>query len=238
MNEQTLVEALKEKDIHLSEEQKKQLQRYYEVLVDWNDRMNLTAITEKDAVYLKHFYDSLTAAFSFDFQRPLRIVDVGAGAGFPSLPLKICFPEINVTIVDSLNKRITFLNALAEELHLTGVSFYHDRAEQFAQKKEHREQYDVAISRAVAKMSVLTELCLPLVKENGTFIAMKASGADEELQDAKKAISLLGGRVKDKMFFPLPEEGGDRAIIHIAKKKPTPKKFPRKPGTPNKQPIS
>lgn len=238
MNEQMLAEALKEKDIHLSETQKEQLRRYYEVLVDWNDRMNLTAITEKDAVYLKHFYDSITAAFDFDFQRPLRIVDVGAGAGFPSLPLKICFPEIDVTIVDSLNKRITFLNALAEELHLTGVAFYHDRAEQFAQKSEHREQYDLAISRAVARMSVLTELCLPLVKQEGTFIAMKASGADEELQDAQKAISLLGGKVAKKFSFPLPEEGGERTIVHIVKKKPTPKKFPRKAGTPNKQPIS
>ncbi|SDN96341.1 16S rRNA (guanine(527)-N(7))-methyltransferase RsmG [Alkalicoccus daliensis] len=238
MNEQTLIEALKEQNIHISSKQTQQLKRYFEVLVDWNERMNLTAITEEESVYLKHFYDSITAAFSFDFQRPLRIVDVGAGAGFPSLPLKICFPEIDVTIVDSLNKRITFLNALAEELDLTGVAFYHDRAEQFAQKREHREQYDVAISRAVARMSVLTELCLPLVKQGGTFIAMKASGAKEELADAKKAVSLLGGRVEKENHFTLPEEGGDRTIIHIAKVKTTPKKFPRKPGTPNKQPIS
>lgn len=238
MNEQTLIEALKEQDIHLDDKQTQQLKRYFEVLVDWNERMNLTAITEEESVYLKHFYDSITAAFSFDFKRPLRIVDVGAGAGFPSLPLKIVFPEIDVTIVDSLNKRITFLNALAEELNLTGVAFYHDRAEQFGQKQEHREKYDVALSRAVARMSVLTELCLPLVKQGGTFIAMKAAGAEEELAEAKKAVSLLGGQVDKENHFSLPEEGGERTIIHIKKVKATPKKFPRKPGTPNKQPIS
>ncbi|WP_147802530.1 16S rRNA (guanine(527)-N(7))-methyltransferase RsmG [Alkalicoccus halolimnae] len=237
MDEQTLVNALEEQNITLDDEQKKRLARYYEVLVDWNERMNLTAITEKDAVYLKHFYDSLTAAFSFDFKRPLRIVDVGAGAGFPSLPLKICFPEINVTIVDSLNKRITFLNALAEELGLTGVAFHHDRAEQFARKPDHRDQYDVAISRAVARMPVLTELCLPLVKENGMFIAMKAAGAGEELKDAQKAIKLLGGKVENTIDFSLPENGGERSIIHIRKAGSTPKKYPRKPGTPNKEPI-
>ncbi|TVP83144.1 MAG: 16S rRNA (guanine(527)-N(7))-methyltransferase RsmG [Alkalicoccus sp.] len=238
MNAKQLQEALEERGITLNNEQLQRLSRYYEILVDWNERMNLTAITEKEEVYLKHFYDSLTAAFSFDFRRPLRVVDVGAGAGFPSLPLKICFPEIDVTIVDSLNKRITFLNALAEELDLTGVAFYHDRAEQFARKKEHREQYDVVLSRAVARMSVLTELCLPLVKKDGMFIAMKASGAAEELEDARKAIQLLGGTVENKFDFPLPEEGGERSVIHVRKTGTTSKKFPRKPGTPNKQPIS
>lgn len=238
MNAQQLQEAVKEHGITLDDSQLQRLSRYYEILVDWNERMNLTAITEKEEVYLKHFYDSLTAAFSFDFRRPLRIADVGAGAGFPSLPLKICFPEIDVTIVDSLNKRITFLNALAEELDLTGVAFYHDRAEQFARKKEHREQYDVVLSRAVARMSVLTELCLPLVKKDGTFIAMKASGAEAELQDSQKAIRLLGGTVENKVDFSLPEEGGERSIIHVRKTGKTPKSYPRKPGTPNKQPIS
>ncbi|NJP38856.1 16S rRNA (guanine(527)-N(7))-methyltransferase RsmG [Alkalicoccus luteus] len=237
MNEQTMDQALRQHGIQLNDDQKTQLNRYYEVLVDWNERMNLTAITERDAVYLKHFYDSLTAAFHFDFNRPLRVVDVGAGAGFPSLPLKIVFPKLDVTIVDSLNKRITFLNALAEELRLTGVAFYHDRAEQFAQRPEHREQYDVAISRAVARMPVLTELCLPLVKNGGTFIAMKASGAADEMKDGQKAVSLLGGKTTAEKTFALPEDGGDRTIIHVEKIKRTPKKYPRKAGTPNKQPI-
>ncbi|CAM3806983.1 16S rRNA (guanine(527)-N(7))-methyltransferase RsmG [Alkalicoccus chagannorensis] len=238
MDEQRLAEALKQHGILLGDEQQRRLRRYFEVLVDWNDRMNLTAITEKEDVYLKHFYDSFTAAFYYDFDRPLQLVDVGAGAGFPSLPLKICFPELNVTIVDSLQKRITFLNALAEELDLTGVAFYHDRAEQFAQRQDHRGAYDLVISRAVARLSVLSELCLPLAKEGGDFLAMKASGASEELQDAEKALKVLGGSLHEKYDFELPEAGGSRSILHIKKTGRTPKKYPRKAGTPNKQPIS
>ncbi|MCR6098488.1 16S rRNA (guanine(527)-N(7))-methyltransferase RsmG [Salipaludibacillus agaradhaerens] len=237
MNEGQFKEALEQQGIALKEEQMTKFQRYYEILVDWNDRMNLTAITDKEEVYLKHFYDSITAAFYKDFTEPLTIVDVGAGAGFPSLPLKICFPHINVTIVDSLNKRITFLNALASELNLKGVSFYHDRAEQFGRKKDHREQYDMAISRAVARLPVLTELCLPLVKKGGQFIAMKGAGASEELEDAKKAIQILGGDVTHTHQFQLPIEKSERSIINIRKEKATPKTYPRKPGTPNKQPI-
>ncbi|PRO64349.1 16S rRNA (guanine(527)-N(7))-methyltransferase RsmG [Alkalicoccus urumqiensis] len=237
MNEAALQQALAEQNITLSTDQQKQLERYYGVLVDWNERMNLTAITEKEEVYLKHFYDSISAAFSFDFDRPLKVADVGAGAGFPSLPLKICFPELDVTIVDSLQKRITFLNALAEELSLTGVAFHHDRAEQFGRRPDHREAYDVVVSRAVARLPVLAELCLPLVKKGGTFIAMKASGAEEELRDAEKAIPLLGGKVEEAASFSLPEDGGQRTVIRIRKEKATPKKFPRKPGTPNKEPI-
>ncbi|UTR16578.1 16S rRNA (guanine(527)-N(7))-methyltransferase RsmG [Salipaludibacillus sp. LMS25] len=238
MNTDQFKESLEHQGIRLTEEHMVKFQRYYEILVDWNDRMNLTAITDKEEVYLKHFYDSITAAFYEDFTEPLTIVDVGAGAGFPSLPLKICFPHINVTIVDSLNKRITFLNALASELNLKGVAFYHDRAEQFGRKKEHREQYDMAISRAVARLPVLTELCLPLVKKHGHFIAMKGAGASDELVEAKKAIQLLGGHVKQTHHFQLPIEKSERSIIKIMKEKATPKTYPRKPGTPNKQPLS
>jgi 16S rRNA (guanine527-N7)-methyltransferase len=199
--------------------------------------MNLTAITDKEEVYLKHFYDSISAAFYFDLTKPLTLCDVGAGAGFPSIPLKICFPGLHVSIVDSLNKRISFLEHLAKTLKLENVSFYHDRAETFGQNPQHRGAYDVVTARAVARMSVLSELCLPLVKENGTFVAMKAASTTEELEAGKKAIVTLGGKVENIHHFLLPMENSERNIIIIKKVKPTPKKYPRKPGTPNKMPI-
>jgi 16S rRNA (guanine527-N7)-methyltransferase len=237
MNETQFRESLEEKGISLTDLQMNQFHRYYELLVEWNERMNLTAITQKEDVYLKHFYDSITVAFHENFRHPLTVIDIGAGAGFPSLPLKICFPHINVTIVDSLNKRITFLNALAEDLGLKGVAFCHDRAEQFARKKEHREHYDIAISRAVARLPVLTELCLPFAKKHGRFIAMKGAGAGEELEYSAKAIKLLGGKLENKYDFQLPIEESERSIIVVKKEKTTPKAYPRKPGTPNKQPL-
>jgi 16S rRNA (guanine527-N7)-methyltransferase len=237
MKEDQFAEMLNEKGITLSPRQLGQFETYFETLVEWNEKMNLTAITEKEEVYLKHFYDSLTAAFHFDFSRPVTLCDVGAGAGFPSIPLKIAFPELKVTIVDSLNKRITFLNHLAEKLGLEEVNFIHDRAETFGVKPGHRESYDIVTARAVARLSVLSELCLPLVKPGGTFVALKAANAKDELEDAKKAISVLGGRTDQSHTFSLPFEESDRTIIIVKKEKPTPKKYPRKPGTPNKTPI-
>ncbi|WP_078556389.1 16S rRNA (guanine(527)-N(7))-methyltransferase RsmG [Bacillus alkalicellulosilyticus] len=228
---------LLEKGIDLSPQQLEQFDKYYKILVEWNQKMNLTAITDEDEVYLKHFFDSISAAFHFDFSKPMSIVDVGAGAGFPSIPLKICFPLIEVSIVDSLNKRIGFLHHLAEQLGLNKVSFYHDRAETFAQNKKHREQYDVCLARAVARMPVLAELCIPLVKKGGTFIAMKGAAGKEELLEGKRAITEMGGIIKNDISFQLPIEESDRNIYIIAKEKQTPKKYPRKPGTPNKQPI-
>ncbi|AIE61695.1 16S rRNA (guanine(527)-N(7))-methyltransferase RsmG [Bacillus methanolicus] len=237
MNIEQFQTMLSGKGISLSQQQLDQYETYYQTLVEWNEKMNLTAITEKNEVYLKHFYDSITAAFYFDFQQPLRVCDVGAGAGFPSIPLKIAFPDLHITIVDSLNKRITFLEHLGKVLQLKNVQFIHDRAETFGQKKEHRESYDVVTARAVAKMSVLSELCLPLVKLSGTFIAMKAASANEELEAAKKAISVLGGSLQSVHSFRLPLEESERNILIIKKEKKTPKKYPRKPGTPNKTPI-
>ncbi|MEK3798894.1 16S rRNA (guanine(527)-N(7))-methyltransferase RsmG [Peribacillus sp. FSL H8-0477] len=228
---------LKEKGIELSSLQLQQFETYYELLVEWNEKMNLTAITEKEDVYLKHFYDSVSAAFYFDFTKPYKICDVGAGAGFPSIPLKICFPNLQVSIVDSLNKRISFLEHLAASLQLTNTTFYHDRAETFAQKADQREAYDIVMARAVARMSVLSELCLPLVKTGGTFIAMKAASAGEEIDIGKKAISAMGGKLEQVHPFLLPEENSERNIIIIQKVKQTPRKYPRKPGTPNKMPI-
>ncbi|WP_453992634.1 16S rRNA (guanine(527)-N(7))-methyltransferase RsmG [Bacillus nitroreducens] len=228
---------LEEKGISLSPTQLNQFETYYKLLVEWNEKMNLTAITEKPEVYLKHFYDSISAAFYFDFSREASICDVGAGAGFPSIPLKICFPHLKISIVDSLQKRITFLEELSKELKLEDMTFYHDRAETFGQKAEIRESFDIVMARAVARMSVLSELCLPLVKVNGTFIAMKAASVAEELEDGKKAIATLGGSVSNVHHFLLPLENSDRNIVIIDKKKTTPKKYPRKPGTPNRSPI-
>ncbi|RLQ93968.1 16S rRNA (guanine(527)-N(7))-methyltransferase RsmG [Falsibacillus albus] len=238
MNIEQFTEMLEEKGISLSSQQLSQFEKYYHLLVEWNEKMNLTAITDKEEVYLKHFFDSISAAFYVDdFQKELHICDVGAGAGFPSIPLKICFPNIKVSIVDSLNKRITFLENLAKELGLEGTYFYHDRAETFGKKEEHRETYDLVTARAVARMSVLSELCLPLVKPEGHFIAMKASSANEELDAAKKAIHILGGKLEKVHSFELPIEKSERNIIVVRKLKNTPKKYPRKPGTPNKTPL-
>ncbi len=229
-------QMLEEKGIFLSPQQFAQFETYYKLLVEWNEKMNLTAITDKEGVYLKHFFDSITPAFYYDFSQPLSICDVGAGAGFPSIPLKICFPHLHVSIVDSLQKRITFLNHLAAQLELEGVAFYHDRAETFGQKSV-RESFDVVMARAVARLSVLSELCLPLVKVGGTFIAMKGASAQEELEQGKTAIRVLGGEVAKVEQFLLPIEESERAIVFVEKKRKTPKKYPRKPGVPNKLPI-
>ncbi|WP_053369043.1 16S rRNA (guanine(527)-N(7))-methyltransferase RsmG [Bacillus sp. FJAT-27245] len=238
MNAEQFAGLLGDRGISLSSAQLGQFETYFKTLVEWNEKMNLTAITDRDEVYLKHFYDSLSAAFYFDFSGTLTLCDVGAGAGFPSIPLKIAFPSLNVTIVDSLNKRITFLNHLAKALELDNVHFIHDRAETFGTKPEHREGYDIVTARAVARLSVLSELCLPLVKQGGHFIALKAANAKEELEDAKKAITVLGGKTYETNTFSLPLEESERSIIVIKKEKPTPKKYPRKPGTPAKSPIA
>ena len=230
-------EMLEEKGIALDVRQLQQFERYFELLVEWNEKMNLTAITEKEEVYLKHFFDSVSASFFVNFNGSLKICDVGAGAGFPSIPLKICFPELNITIVDSLNKRITFLDHLAKELDLSNTFFFHDRAETFAKKQEFREQFDIVTARAVARMSVLSELCLPLVKEGGQFVAMKAASADEELKTAERAIKQLGGKLSAVHPFTLPIEESNRNIVIVKKVKKTPNKFPRKPGMPNKMPL-
>ncbi|WP_100374328.1 16S rRNA (guanine(527)-N(7))-methyltransferase RsmG [Bacillus sp. FJAT-45037] len=237
MSKQAFISLVKEQGIELTEKQIDQFQRYFEVLVEWNEKMNLTALTSEEDVYIKHFYDSISASFFYSFKAGQKIIDVGAGAGFPSIPLKILYPELHVSIVDSLKKRIGFLEHLASELELDGVSFYHDRAETFGQNPAHREQYDIVTARAVARMSVLAELCLPLVKVGGDFIAMKGASAENELSDAKRAFDVLDAKVKSDHTFKLPIEDSERHITVIEKKKATKKKYPRKPGTPNKQPL-
>jgi 16S rRNA (guanine527-N7)-methyltransferase len=237
LNIEQFTANLQEKGVDLSEKQLDQFETYFTTLVEWNEKMNLTAITEKTDVYLKHFYDSITASFFFDFSKPFHLCDVGAGAGFPSIPLKIVFPHIEVTIVDSLNKRISFLNHLANVLNLENIHFVHDRAETFGVNPAYRESFDVVTARAVARMSVLSEFCLPLVKVGGHFLAMKALHAKEELDTAQKAISTLGGKLEKVHTFTLPMEDSERSILIIKKEKQTPKKYPRKPGTPGKSPI-
>lgn len=237
MNEKQFIEALAAKGIELSDEQIAQFRKYFELLVEWNEKMNLTAITDLEGVYLKHFYDSISPSLYFDFTKVKSVCDVGAGAGFPSIPIKICFPHLHVTIVDSLNKRITFLNHLSEELGLDHMEFVHARAEEFGQNVKYRERFDVVTARAVARLSVLSELCIPLAKQGGSFVALKAAAGAEELKDAKKAISTLGAALKEEFSFLLPVEESERSLFVFDKIKQTPKKYPRKPGVPNKTPI-
>ncbi|ATP42313.1 16S rRNA (guanine(527)-N(7))-methyltransferase RsmG [Solibacillus sp. R5-41] len=237
MNEKQFIEALRSKGIELTQQQIAQFKTYFELLVEWNEKMNLTAITDLEGVYLKHFYDSISASFYFDFTKVTTVCDVGAGAGFPSIPIKICFPHLEITIVDSLNKRITFLNHLTEQLQLQNMNFVHARAEEFGQNSQYREQFDVVTARAVARLSVLSELCIPLAKVGGYFVALKAAAGAEEMKDAAKAISTLGAKAKEEFAFHLPVEESERSLYIFDKVKTTPKKYPRKPGVPNKSPI-
>ena len=221
----------------LTDRQKEQYERYFELLVEWNEKINLTAITAKDEVYLKHFYDSIAPILQGLIEnQSIRLLDIGAGAGFPSLPMKILFPELDVTIIDSLNKRINFLHLLAEELGLSGVHFYHGRAEDFAQDKAFRAQFDIVTARAVARMQVLSELTIPYLKVGGQLLALKASNAPEELEEAKNALNLLFSKVEDNLQYKLPN-GDPRYITLVEKKKETPNKYPRKAGMPNKRPL-
>lgn len=232
--------VLAQKGIELTEKQQQQFSKYYKLLVAANQHVNLTAITAEKEVYLKHFLDSLLPAFVDERLRTqaLQLCDVGAGAGFPSLPLKIVFPQLQITIVDSLNKRIAFLEKLADELDLEGVSFYHARAEEFGSvKSQFRESFEIVTARAVARLNILAELCLPLVKEGGSFIALKAQKAQRELTEAQFAVKLLGGSLRSDHELTLPETGDERHLIIFDKVKATPNKYPRKPGMPAKKPL-
>lgn len=237
MNPDQFQAALADQGINLTDHQMAQFARYYDLLLEWNEKINLTAITEREDVYLKHFYDSLTLAFYEDFTNDKKLVDVGAGAGFPSIPLKIAFPDLEVTIVDSLNKRVNFLNTVISDLDLSGVSAYHDRAETFGQNSDFRGQFDVATARAVARLNLLAEFCIPLLKKGGQFLAMKAAQTHDEREEAKQAIATLGGKFIEDIAFDLPNEAGERHIVRIEKRKETPNKYPRRPGKPAKNPL-
>lgn len=237
MTPQAFYQVLIEHGITLTDKQKKQFETYFRLLVEWNEKINLTAITDKEEVYLKHFYDSIAPILQgYIDNSPLSILDIGAGAGFPSIPMKILYPEIDITIIDSLNKRINFLNILANELELSGVHFFHGRAEDFGQDRVFRAKFDIVTARAVARMQVLAELTIPFLKVNGRLIALKAAAAEEELISAEKALKTLFSQVTVNKNYKL-SNGDDRNITIVSKKKETPNKYPRKAGTPNKKPL-
>ena len=237
MKPETFYTLLDQQNIILTDQQTFQFKRYFELLVEWNEKINLTAITEKEEVYLKHFYDSIAPILQGLIEnQEIKLLDIGAGAGFPSLPMKILYPQLDVTIIDSLNKRINFLQLLSEELDLEGVHFYHGRAEDFAQDKHFRAQFDIVTARAVARMQVLSELTIPYLKVGGKLLALKASNAPEELTEAKNALNLLFSKVEDNISYTLPN-GDPRYITIVEKKKETPNKYPRKAGMPNKRPL-
>lgn len=238
MNPELFQATLEKEGFTLNAHQMNQFKQYLLLLQEWNEKINLTAITEEEEVYLKHFYDSITLARYIDFTKEkISLCDVGSGAGFPSIPLKILFPEMEISIVDSLKKRINFLDLLVNELGLENVHLHHARAEDFGQDKQFRAAFDVVTARAVANLSVLAEFCLPITKIGGTFAAMKGAKASEELNASKKAIKTLGGQTEKVESFELPEDAGERNIILIGKEKKTPNKYPRKAGTPNKNPL-
>lgn len=223
--------------ISLSEKQTAQFIKYYEILVEWNSFMNLTGITEYEEVVQKHFVDSLALSKALDVSKAETLIDIGTGAGFPGIPLKIAYPHLKVTLLDSLQKRIKFLNEVVDQLGLKEVETIHGRAEDFAKPSMKRESYDLCVSRAVANLASLSEYCLPYVKVGGYFVPYKSGKVDEELIESKKAIFLLGGKVEKEVKFMLPDSDITRSLIKIKKISATPKKYPRKSGLATKEPI-
>lgn len=239
----------RELNITLSQRQLEQFFKYYEMLVETNKVMNLTAITEEGDVVAKHFCDSLCLVKAYHElldresegeakdMKTVSVIDVGTGAGFPGIPLKIAFPQIKLTLLDSLNKRVKFLEQVCRELELENVQCIHGRAEDAGRMKEHREQYDLAVSRAVANLASLSEYCIPFVKKGGFFIPYKSGEIEEELNQGKKAAAILGGEINEVVRFSLPEGDGARSLIRIRKVKPVSSRYPRKAGMPGKEPL-
>ena len=234
---QLLEIKLKELNIQINEIQKKQFDTFYSMLVEWNKVMNLTGITEYEEVIEKHFVDSLSIVNIFDLYEINTVIDVGTGAGFPGIPLKIAFPHLKITLLDSLNKRINFLDSVIDELKLDGIYTIHGRAEDFAKKDDYRERYDLCVSRAVANLSTLSEYYLPYIRVGGMFISYKSGDVDDEVLESKKAISILGGKLDNVVKFQLPGTDINRSFIKIEKIKNTGKKYPRKAGLPSKEPL-
>jgi len=239
MEKQVFIEKMQEKSKDLSVrflvEQTEQFFDYMNLLIEWNEKINLTAITDPEEIILKHFIDSITILKEIPDNS--KIVDVGTGAGFPGIPLSIMNPTLKITLVDSLNKRLIFLQEVINKLGLKNVEIIHARAEEFGQNKNYREKFDVSTSRAVANLSTLSEYLIPLVKVGGKVVSMKAAEAHQEINDAKKAIDILGGSIEKIDEFNLPQSDIGRTVIIIRKNKQTPAKYPRKAGTPSKEPI-
>ena len=231
----TITFLAKEIDIEFNEEQVEKFYKYMQLLLEWNEKINLTAITNPKEIILKHFIDSLTILKYI--KKGANVIDVGTGAGFPGIPLKILRDDINLTLLDSLNKRINFLKLVIDELKLKNVDTIHGRAEEIGKNKRYRESFDISFSRAVANLSTLSEYLIPLVKIGGISISMKGAEIKEEIEKSKKAITLLGGNINKIDFFELPQSDIKRNLIIIEKERSTPAKFPRKPGLPSKEPI-
>lgn len=223
--------------IELNDTQISQFIKYYEILVEWNSFMNLTGITEYEEVIQKHFVDSLALCKAVDIKEAQTLIDIGTGAGFPGIPLKIAYPQLQVTLLDSLQKRIKFLDEVISQLGLTNIETIHGRAEDFAKPSMKREAYDICVSRAVANLASLSEYCLPYVKVGGYFIPYKSGKIEEEMEASKKAVFLLGGKLEEEVKFMLPESDISRSLIKIKKVSATPKKYPRKSGMATKEPI-
>ena len=230
--------GLEQLNIQLDDVQIQQFMIYYELLVEWNKVMNLTGITEFEEVIIKHFLDSLAVVKVCDMAQITRVIDIGTGAGFPGIPLKIAFPHLNLVLLDSLKKRINFLDAVINELNLDNITAIHGRAEDYANQREYREYFDLSVSRAVANLSSLSEYCLPFVLLGGKFISYKSGKIEEELKTSQKAINILGGKVLSNVKFQLLDTGMERSFVVVKKVRSTPKRFPRKAGFPAKEPIA
>lgn len=236
-----LKEEIKKIGIQLDDKQIDQFLRYYELLAEWNRFMNLTAITDYKEVIQKHFVDSLSIIKAMDIEylqsKDKQLIDIGTGAGFPGIPIKIVFPKLKITLLDSLNKRVKFLNEVIDVLDLKNIEAIHGRAEDYARQEKYREKYDVCVSRAVANLSTLSEYSLPFVKIGGYFISYKAENIEEEIEKSKNVVILLGGDINEVVKFSLPDTDIKRALIIIKKEKPTNKKYPRRSGIPSKEPL-
>lgn len=232
-----LIEGARNLNVQLTDQQVEQLIQYKEILVEWNEKMNLTAITEDFEVITKHFLDCLTVQSSIDLTKVETLVDVGTGAGFPGLVLKIAFPNVKITLIDSLNKRLKFLQHVIDTLGLQNIECVHGRAEDLGKNKLYREKFEVCASRAVANLAVLSEYTLPFVKKGGYLIALKGQKLDEELVEGEKAIKILGGEIDQVFDVVVPYTDLNHRIAKIKKVKETPRKFPRKAGEPTKAPL-
>lgn len=234
--EQFLIDYAKKLHINLNDIKCKQMIQYYKLLIEWNEKINLTSITDYKDVVVKHFIDSLSIVNSMDMNGEYSLIDIGTGAGFPGIPLKIVFPMLDVVLVDSLDKRVKFLNIVIKELGLKNIKAVHARAEEFGHSN-YRETFDICVTRAVANLAVISEYCLPLVSVGGYFVAYKSADIKDEIFDSEIAIEELGGAIEDVDIFTLPDTDIERSLIRIYKDFETPDKYPRRNGVPLKKPI-